>query len=96
MKDDIRSELDKRGETYTPSDIDAAFGVVIGVVVVFGLIGVILWLWMAAKNNKGKNWARITATVLAGINIMFSLLGSAGEHRREPRTSSARSTRSPT
>ena len=78
LKDDIRDELDRQNETYTQSDIDTAFGIIITSVVVFGVIGVILWLWMAAKNRKGRNWARITATVLGALNILLSLLSFAG------------------
>jgi hypothetical protein len=29
-----------------------------------GVIAIVLWLWMARMNGQGKNWARITATVL--------------------------------
>jgi hypothetical protein len=33
-------------------------------VIVIGIISIGLWLWMARMNGQGKNWARITATVL--------------------------------
>jgi hypothetical protein len=33
-------------------------------VIIVGLISVGLWLWMARMNTAGRNWARITATVL--------------------------------
>jgi hypothetical protein len=32
--------------------------------------GAALWLWMAQANKAGKRWARITATVLFGINAL--------------------------
>jgi hypothetical protein len=35
--------------------------------VVFGLVPVILWLWMARANGRGRNWARIASTVLFGL-----------------------------
>jgi hypothetical protein len=41
-------------------------------------IGVALWLWMAAANRAGKNWARITSTVFFGIDCVFLLLGLIG------------------
>jgi hypothetical protein len=34
------------------------------VIVVFGLIPVALWLWMARAVGQGRNWARITSTML--------------------------------
>jgi hypothetical protein len=78
LKDDIRDELDRSGDSYTQSDIDTAYTIVITSVVIFGVIGVVLWLWMAAKNRKGRNWARITATVLGALNILLSLLSLTG------------------
>lgn len=33
-------------------------------VIVIGIISIGLWLWMARMNAHGRNWARITATVL--------------------------------
>jgi hypothetical protein len=33
-------------------------------VVFVGVVAIVLWLWMARMNGQGKNWARITATVL--------------------------------
>jgi hypothetical protein len=37
---------------------------VITVWIVLGLAGIAVWLWMARANGQGRNWARITATVL--------------------------------
>jgi len=31
---------------------------------IIGLIAIALWLWMARMNSGGRNWARITASVL--------------------------------
>lgn len=47
-------------------------------VVLFGLIGVALWLLFAWLVNKGHNWARITGTVLGALNLLASLLGLGG------------------
>jgi hypothetical protein len=40
---------------------------VIAVCLVFGLILVSLWLWMARANGQGRNWARILSTVLFAL-----------------------------
>jgi hypothetical protein len=48
--------------------------------VVEGLIAVGLWLLMAWANKNGKNWGRITATVLFGLNTLFLLLGFIRAH----------------
>lgn len=44
--------------------------------VILGLIGLALWLWMAWANGRGLAWARIVSAVLYGISTVglpFSL-----------------------
>src|SRR5579872_1317451 len=41
--------------------------VIITVWIVFGLVEIALWLWMARTNGQGRNWARILSTVLLGL-----------------------------
>lgn len=43
-----------------------------------GLLGAALWLWMAYANKAGKSWARVVATVLGGLNILFTLFSLSG------------------
>lgn len=62
-------------------DPDTLVSTTIAAGVVFGLIAVGLWVLMALMNGKGKSWARITATVLGGLNILSllaSISGAAG------------------
>ena len=35
--------------------------------IVFGLVVIALWLWMARANGQGRTWARILSTVLFGL-----------------------------
>jgi hypothetical protein len=35
--------------------------------IVFSLVMIALWLWMARANGQGRNWARILSTVLFGL-----------------------------
>jgi hypothetical protein len=35
--------------------------------IVFGLVPIALWLWMARANGQGRNWARSLSTVLFGL-----------------------------
>ena len=56
------------------------------VAIVFGLIGIGLWLWMAWANKAGKNWARITATVFFALDTLSVL---AGFRQAEPALSRA-------
>lgn len=78
LKDEVRDQLQDSDPTVSQSTIDAAIGVAIGFLVVFGAVGVLLWLWMAWKNGEGRNWARIVATVLGGLNIASALFTVAG------------------
>lgn len=43
--------------------------------IVIGIISIALWVWMATMNKRGRGWARVVATVLGGLNIVFILVG---------------------
>jgi hypothetical protein len=45
--------------------------------IVGGLVGVGLWIFMAQSCKSGKNWARITATVLFAIDTIDQVVGLA-------------------
>jgi hypothetical protein len=55
----------------TASQLHAAEVFGVGYLVIAGLIGAAVWVWMARKNNAGRRWARILASVFFG----FSTLG---------------------
>ncbi|MGH3354037.1 MAG: hypothetical protein ACRDPS_25470 [Nocardioides sp.] len=55
------------------SFIDAFIPVIQGALVVFGLVTLGLWIWMALVNGKGRNWARIVATVFGAFSIFSGL-----------------------
>ncbi len=48
--------------------------------IIGGLIAIGLWLWMAWANGRGRNWARIVATVFFGINTLDLLVSFARVH----------------
>ena len=48
---------------------------VITVWMVFGLVVIALWLWMARANGQGRNWARILSTVLFGLATLQLISG---------------------
>jgi hypothetical protein len=60
--------------SYTNSQVNTAANSSIALIIVVGLIGIGLWIWMARANKAGKNWARITGTVFFGIDTL-DLLG---------------------
>jgi len=63
----VRHTLEKQYPSYSASKISTLVNAEIVIVVVAGIIGVGLWLWMAWANKRGKNWARITGTVFFGL-----------------------------
>jgi hypothetical protein len=63
----VRRSLEKQYPSYSASKISSLVNAEIAVVVVAGIIGVGLWIWMAWANKRGKNWARITGTVFFSL-----------------------------
>lgn len=64
----------RTAKPYTAAQIHAGQtdGVIAIVIVLLITIG--LWVWMAWANNKGRNWARIVASVLYALNTIWLLL----------------------
>ncbi|HMG44856.1 MAG TPA: hypothetical protein VK611_26210 [Acidimicrobiales bacterium] len=77
QRDEIRDIMEDDNPDFTADEIDTAVNLALGVSVVAALLGAALWLWMANSNGKGKTWARTTATVLGGINVLFTLINIA-------------------
>jgi hypothetical protein len=73
----LRDSLHKSYPTFTVSQLHSLQMVLVVGSVVFGLISIGLWVWMALMNRAGKSWARIVATVLFGLDTLFLLLGVA-------------------
>lgn len=80
MKDDIADQLRKDDPSVSQSTIDAAYTLGIVFAIVIGGVGVLMWAWMAWKNGQGRSWARVVATVLGGLNVVFTLIGFAGQN----------------
>lgn len=66
----------RNGKTQlTAAQIHTLANVTVIILAVLLIIGVLLWVWMAWANNRGRNWARIVATVFFGldtISMIFS------------------------
>ncbi|GAB2631805.1 hypothetical protein [Nocardia goodfellowii] len=78
--DVVREEVQKQDvdAVFTESQLDSLviFSVAIGVAT--NLVSAGLWIWMAFANRAGKNWARITASVLFGLSTVFTILSLVG------------------
>lgn len=77
-RDDARDNAAESDPTLTADELDTAANVYVGFIVVVSLISVGLWLWMAAKNKAGRSWARVVATVMGGLNILFAAYALTG------------------
>ena len=77
LKDSISEAMRDADPNVTQSSIDSIYSVAIVSGVFGGIIGAGLWLWMAWKNGQGRSWARILATVLAGLGLLSTLAGFA-------------------
>lgn len=61
----------------TASQISNTATALIAYTIIVGLLAIGLWLWMARKNEAGRNWARISASVFFGLWSLYtySVLG---------------------
>jgi hypothetical protein len=50
----------------------------------FGIPGIVLWLWMATASSRGRNWARITGTILCALGWIIFVLVAAYAAVGEP------------
>ena len=69
-----KSALRKAYPKYTENQINTLVSVDLVIGVVVGLISVGLWIWLARAAKRGRNWARITGTVLFGLDTLLILL----------------------
>jgi hypothetical protein len=77
MKSAIQSAAVRNGKPLTATQLHAAETFGIALVIIIGLIGIGLWVWMARTNGAGKSWARVVATVLFALDTLSVLLGLA-------------------
>ncbi|HXC85806.1 MAG TPA: hypothetical protein VNV62_28580 [Trebonia sp.] len=54
------------------SQIHSYVTVSIVTIIIVGLVSIGLWLWMARTNSGGRNWARITASVLFALWTFYT------------------------
>jgi len=52
---------------YTVAQLHTVANVAFVAFIIGGIIGVLLWAWMAWANNRGSGWARIVASVLFAL-----------------------------
>jgi hypothetical protein len=62
--------VNNHGAKLTSAQVTVSEHVAIGALIVAGVIGIAVWIWMAQSNQAGKSWARIVATVLFGVDTL--------------------------
>jgi hypothetical protein len=72
-----KSTIARHSPNLTTSQVNAMEHSLVVGFIVGGLVGAGLWIFMAQSCKSGKNWARITATVLFGIDTVDLLAGLA-------------------
>jgi len=81
--DSTRRVFEQSSSPLTPSQINDFVSAIVGFLIVIGLIGAGLWLFVARFCLRGKNWARITGTVLFALSTLDNL-GSLGFSKASP------------
>jgi hypothetical protein len=77
LKNDILTAAHSAHKTLTATQLHTAEVAGVAFVIITGLIGVGLWLWMARMNGAGKSWARIVASVLFALSTLSVLTSIA-------------------
>jgi hypothetical protein len=74
----ISQHATRNGKRLTAAQVGDTYHAELVVLVVVGLIGIALWIWMAQMNRRGRNWARVTSTVFFALNTLGAIGGLAG------------------
>jgi hypothetical protein len=74
----ISDHATRNGKRLTATQVADTYHAELVVLVVVGLIGIGLWIWMAQMNRRGRNWARIVSTVFFAIDTLGVIGGLAG------------------
>ena len=64
---DIKAYHAVLGHRLTAAQVSQLNTLFITLTIVFDLVPIALWMWMARANGQGRNWARSLSTVLFGL-----------------------------
>jgi hypothetical protein len=70
-----KSAIERRSHHLTTSQLNASQHALIAGFIVGGLIGAAAWIIVARNCQGGKNWARITGSVLFAIATIDTIVG---------------------
>lgn len=69
----LRDQIAAQQPSLTSGEVEHALNFHLMSVAVIDVLAIAMWIWMAQVNRAGLEWARIVATVLAPLNIAFTL-----------------------
>lgn len=70
----LRDAILKVHPTYSAAQVQSAERAQAFLYIFVGVVSVGLWLWMSFVTRSGKPWTRIVATVLFGVNTLYTAL----------------------
>lgn len=77
----LRAGIHRAYPHYTPAQVHGLAAAENIYSVVYTLVLIFLWLWLAWASRAGKPWARIIASILFGLNTVLLLLTLATRAR---------------
>jgi hypothetical protein len=70
---ELRDQIADEQPDLTADQVERALNIQLFSVAIVDVLAIAMWIWMAQTNQRGLEWARIVATVLAPLNIAFTL-----------------------
>jgi hypothetical protein len=70
----LKTAIEQANPNLSSSQVSAVATASVAAVVIVGLLGVGLWIWLAQMCKVGKNWARVTGTVLFGLDTLLQVI----------------------
>ncbi len=86
----LKAGAKKSGATVTTSQLNAGITAGLAMAFVLGLIGAGLWIFVARASRSGKGWARVTGSILFGLDTLALLIGPPDVGIRGPQAAVAR------
>ncbi|MBO0776600.1 MAG: hypothetical protein J2P34_09810 [Actinobacteria bacterium] len=73
-----RAAIHRSFPRYSPAQVHAVASAGVVFTVVLAIVEIFFWLWLAWACRAGRNWGRITGTVLFGLNTLLLLVPLLG------------------
>jgi HAAS len=71
----LKAGARKSGTTVTVSQLNSGITATLALAFVLGLIGAGLWILLGRASRSGKDWSRVTGSVLFGLDTLALLIG---------------------